>query len=49
MNWAFDIVKENEEPLEGNLILKVLKLDTLPIAGGNSGCPSGALHALVNK
>jgi len=49
VNWALDIVKENEELLVGNLILKVLKLDALPSAGGGSGCPSGALHALVNK
>ena len=37
VNWAFDIVKDNEELLEGNLILKVLKLDALPSAGGGSG------------
>ena len=49
VNWAFDIVTENEELLEGNLTLKVLKLDALPDGGGDSGCPSGALHALVNK
>ena len=49
MNWAFYIIKKNQELLEGNLILKVLKLDALPSAGGGSGCPSGALHALVNK
>ena len=49
VNWAFDIIKENKGLLEGNLILKVLKLDALPSAGGGSGCPSGALHALVNK
>jgi hypothetical protein len=49
VNWAFDIIKNNEELLEGNLILKVLKLDALPSSGGGSGCPSGALHALINK
>ena len=49
VNWAFYIIKKNQELLEGNLILKVLKLDALPSAGGGSGCPSGALHALVNK
>ena len=49
VNWAFDILEENEELLEGNLALKVLKLDALPSSGGDSGCPSGALHALVKK
>ena len=49
VNWAFDIIRNNEELLEGNLILKVLKLDALPSSGGDSGCPSGALHALINK
>ena len=49
VNWAFDITKNKEELLEGNLSLKVLKLDALPSSGGGSGCPSGALHSLINR
>ena len=49
VNWAFDITSADQELLEGNLILKVLKLEALPGSGGHSGCPSGALLALIDK
>lgn len=49
VNWSFDIIANGEELLEGNLILKVLKLEALPSSGRGAGCPSGALHALINK
>ena len=37
VNWSFDIISNGGELLEGNLILKVLKLEALPSAGRGAG------------
>ena len=46
VNWSFDVVATGEDPA-GTVVLKVLKPDLLPTAGGGSGCPTGGLQAPI--